>query len=186
MERERWTKYIEVSSNVAVLVVAMALLGTIVSTHWLARPGKAKFEEGLQKGQVLARLPSIDYDAAPQTLVSVLSTKCTYCKESLPFYKRLLGEQQTAGQVTRMVAVFPDPKTDVEQYKEQNQLSEESVPAVNYSTLNVTGTPTLILVDSTGRVLDFWVGKLSKEEEQPGYKKNAFGAAKISLLSPSP
>lgn len=165
MQRERWTKYIEVSSNVAVLVVAMALLGAIVSTRW-ARPGKAKFEDGLQRGQVLARLPSIEYGAAPQTLVLVLSTRCNYCKESLPFYKRLLGEQQMGGQRTRMVAVFPNPKTEVEQYKEKNQLSVESVPELNYSTLNVTGTPTLILADSTGRVLDFWVGKLSKEEEQ--------------------
>lgn len=166
MERERWAKYIEISSNVAVLVVAMALLGAIVSTRWWPSPEHAKFENGLQKGQVLGRLPSIDYGAAPQTLVSVLSTKCNYCKESLPFYKQLYGEQQTAGHVTRMVAVFPDPKSEVEQYKAQNQLSVESVSALNYSTINITGTPTLILVDSSGRVLDFWVGKLSKEEEQ--------------------
>jgi hypothetical protein len=98
MERERWTRYIEVSSNVATLVVAMALLGAIVSTHWWPRQ-EAKFENGLQKGKVLAPLPSIDYSAAPQTLVSVLSTKCIYCTESLPFYKRLLAEQQTAGQL---------------------------------------------------------------------------------------
>jgi thioredoxin-related protein len=166
MERESWTKSIEVSSNLAVLLVAMVLLGAVVSTRWLARPGKANFENGLQKGQVLAQLPSIDYSAAPQTVVLAISTNCSYCKESLPFYKRLLGEQQSAGQRTRMVAVFPNPKPEVEQYKEQNQLYLESVPALNYSTLNVTGTPTLILVDSTGRVLDFWVGKLSKDEEQ--------------------
>jgi len=166
MERERWTKYLEVSSNVAVLVVAMALLGAIVSTRWWPRPGNAKFEDGLQRGQVLGRLPSIDYGAAPQTLVLVLSTKCSYCQESLPFYKRLLGERQTGGQRMRMVAVFPNPKTEVDQYKHQNQLEIESVTALNYGILNVTGTPTLILVDSTGRVLDFWVGTLSKDDEQ--------------------
>jgi hypothetical protein len=42
----------------------------------------------------------------------------------------------------------------------------ESLPAVNYSTLGVTGTPTLVLVDSTGRIVDFWVGKLSEVEQQ--------------------
>jgi hypothetical protein len=166
MERARWTKYIEVSSNLAVLVLAMTLLGAVVSTRWLAQPEKTKFDDGLQKGQVLAQLPTIDYSATPQTVVLAISTTCNYCMESLPFYKRLLEAQQTAGQRTRMVAVFPNPKPEVEQYKEQNQLHVESVPALNYSTLNLTGTPTLILVDSTGRVLDFWVGKLSKEEEQ--------------------
>jgi hypothetical protein len=54
----------------------------------------------------------------------------------------------------------------VEQYKERNQLDVESVAALNYNALNVNGTPTLILVDSTGRVLEFWVGKLSQEEER--------------------
>jgi hypothetical protein len=166
MMRERWAKYIEVSSNLAILVVAMALLGAIVSARWWPRPGNAKFEDGLQKGQVLARLPSIDYGATPQTVLLVVSTKCSYCKESLPFYKRLIGEQQGTGQRTRVVAVFPNPKSEVERYKEQNQLNVESVPALNYSPLNVTGTPTLILVDATGHVLDFWVGKLSNEEEQ--------------------
>lgn len=165
MKREQWTKYLEVTSSVAVLVVAMALLGAIVSARW-AGPEKAKFEDGLQRGQVLGRLPSVDYGAVPQTLVLVLSTKCNYCQESLPFYKRLLGEQQRAGQRTRMVALFPNPTTEVEQYKQQNQFHIDSVPELNYSTLNVTGTPTLILVDSTGSVLDFWVGMLSKDDEQ--------------------
>jgi hypothetical protein len=41
-----------------------------------------------------------------------------------------------------------------------------AVPELSSSILNVTGTPTLILADSSGRVLDFWVGKLSREEEQ--------------------
>lgn len=165
MERERWLKYIEVSSNVAVLVVAMALLGALVSTRWWPPAGKGKFEDGLQKGQVLASLPSIDYSAAPQTLVIVGSTTCQYCKESLPFYQQLLSTK-SAAQQTRIVAIFPNPKTEVDQYKQRNQLNVESVPSLNYANLNVTGTPTLILVDSAGRVLDFWVGRLSQEEEK--------------------
>jgi hypothetical protein len=166
MDRQSWARYIEVSSNIAVLVVAMALLGAIVSTRWWLRPGNAKFENGLQKGQVLAQLPSIDYGATHQTLIAVLSTKCNYCTESLPLYRRLLEKPQTAQQATRIVAVFPNPQTEVDRYKQQNQLNLESLPAVNNSTLGVTGTPTLILVDSTGRIVDFWVGKLSEAEEQ--------------------
>ena len=166
MERERWTKYVEVSSNVAVLVVAMVLLGTVISTRWWPRPLNPKFEEGLQKGQALAPLPSTDYSAAPQTLILVLSSKCNYCTESLPFYNRLVEEHQRAGKVTQIIAVFPNPRDEVDRYIGQNQLAVKSIPALNYSSLNVTGTPTLILVDSTGRVADFWVGKLSREDEQ--------------------
>jgi hypothetical protein len=72
MDRKRWPRYIEVSSNIAVLVVAVALLGAIVSTRWWPSPGNAKFENGLQKEQAFA-LPSIDYRTARRTLVAVLS-----------------------------------------------------------------------------------------------------------------
>ena len=165
MKLERWARYLEVSSNVAVLVVAMVLLGAIVSTRWWPRTGNAHFGDGLQRGQVLARLPSVDYGEATQTMLLFLSTKCNYCQESLPFYKRLLDELHQGGPRTRMVAVFPNPTNEVEQYERQNQLGIEAVTALNYGTFNVTGTPTLILVDSSGRILDFWVGKLSRDEE---------------------
>lgn len=166
MDRKSWASYIEVSSNIAVLVVAMALLGAIVSTRWWPSPDNVKLNNGLQKGQVVAQLPSIDFAASRQTLIAVLSTKCHYCTESLPFYRRLLEEQQRAQQATRIVAVFPNPQTEVDQYKQQNQLTLEALSAVNSSTLGVTGTPTLILIDSAGHVVDFWVGKLSQAEEQ--------------------
>ena len=166
MESRRWTGYIEASSNLAVLVVAMALLGAIVSTRWLASAGKAKFEEGLEKGQVLPQLPSIDYNVATRTLVLALSTTCHYCNESAPFYKRLLAEQQASGNRTQMVAVFPNSKTAVERYQAQNQLYFKCVTELKNITPNVTATTTLIVVDSTGHVLDFWVGKLSKEDEE--------------------
>lgn len=65
-----------------------------------------------------------------------------------------------------MVAVFPNSKVEVEQYEQQHQLQIEAVPASTFAALNVEGTPTLILVDASGRVLDFWIGKLSKDEEQ--------------------
>ncbi len=38
--------------------------------------------------------------------------------------------------------------------------------AIDLNGLKVSATPTLILVDSTGKVLDFWVGKLSEENQQ--------------------
>ena len=51
MEREQWTKYLEVSTNVAVLVVAIVLLGAFVSTRWWPQTGNRKFDSGLQRDQ---------------------------------------------------------------------------------------------------------------------------------------
>lgn len=40
------------------------------------------------------------------------------------------------------------------------------VARVNFKALNLVATPTVILVDNSGKVLDFWIGKPSKEVEQ--------------------
>jgi hypothetical protein len=73
----------------------------------------------------------MDYGAAQQTLVLALSTKCHYCEAGLPFYKRLIEAQQLTGGRTQMVAVFPNSKSEVERYIQQNQLHIKSVPETN-------------------------------------------------------
>ena len=51
MQRQLWPKYIEVSSNIAVLVVAMALLGAIVSTRWFPRSDTTKLDLDYKKSK---------------------------------------------------------------------------------------------------------------------------------------
>ncbi|HEU4712052.1 MAG TPA: hypothetical protein VFS76_10835 [Pyrinomonadaceae bacterium] len=164
MKRENWAKYLEVATNVAVLLVAVALLGTLVATKLGSTP-KPSFERGLQKGDVMPNLPSISYEATPRTLVMVLSTTCNYCTESLPFYKRVIEEQYKVHKQLSVVAVFPNSKTEVNDYVQRNRLEIKTVAEVLPGDLAVGGTPTLILVDAAGRVKEAWLGKLSPADE---------------------
>ena len=95
-----------------------------------------------------------------------MNTRCGYCNESIPFYKQLVEAQQSSDQNVRLVAVLPNSEVEVKQYMQQQQLNISTVPKVNLQTLKVAGTPTIILVDNGGRVLDFWVGKLPQDSEQ--------------------
>ena len=99
-------------------------------------------------------------------MVLSLSTKCGYCQDSLPFYKRLIEEHRKSADSPSLVALFPNSEMEVNEYKRQNQLDVKSVANVNPSSLNLKGTPTLILVDAEGKVSDVWVGKLSTNDEQ--------------------
>lgn len=65
-----------------------------------------------------------------------------------------------------IIAVFPNAESDVRQYAQQNQLQLETIAGADLKALNVRGTPTMILVDKNGKVLDFWVGKLSEDEKR--------------------
>ena len=165
MARASWTKYLEVSTNIAVLVVAAALLSALISAR-LAMPAKPAFERGLHKGQMMPNFHSVNYGPAARTLLLSLNARCEFCQESLPFYRRLIEEERKAPGKFSLVAVFSNREAEVQDYKQRNQLEMKSVANVNPSSINLAGTPTLILVDAEGRVSDLWVGKLSDAEEE--------------------
>ena len=165
MKQQQLRSYLEIATNVAVLLVAVALLMALVTAR-LSRHQAPKLESGFHRGDVLPRLSSVDYSAAPQTMLIAMNTRCSYCKESLPFYKQLGSEQRKGSYGARIVAVFPNTETEVEQYKQQNPLDLETLANVDFRSLNIAGTPTIILADSSGRVRDFWIGLLSKDDEE--------------------
>ncbi len=52
------------------------------------------------------------------------------------------------------------------QYVQQNKLDLETVAGVDFRALNIGGTPTAILIDGSGKVRDFWVGKITQDIER--------------------
>ena len=60
----------------------------------------------------------------------------------------------------------PAPDRETQEYTQREKLHLTTLGAVDFDALHVRGTPTVILVDKSGRVLDFWVGKLSTDDQQ--------------------
>jgi len=77
----------------------------------------------------------------------------------MPFYRRLWTMQQAGQLNARLVAVFPDNPIDVTEVMESQKLTIPAFPAIHLDNFRVSGTPTLILVDASGRVVKPWVGK---------------------------
>src|SRR5437588_1264244 len=148
--------YLEVATNVAALLVALVVLG-IFAWNQFTRHSIPQLQAGLQKGQDFVQVPGINFNTLSQTLIIAMSTKCHYCAESLPFYKQLAEAQRANGQATHIVAVFPNREDEVKQYVQQNKLDLETIAGVNLDALNISGTPTAVLIDSSGKVRDFWV-----------------------------
>jgi len=92
--------------------------------------------------------------------VLVLSTSCKYCTESLPFYRRLT-EQNAAERKLNIVAAFSQEPPEASKYLIKNEISVDQVVKAEAAEIRVRGTPTLILTDRNGIVLDLWAGKLS-------------------------
>lgn len=94
-----------------------------------------------------------------------MNTKCRYCAESLPFYKRV-AESQRGDRRTRVVAIFPNAHNDVKQYVQNSNLNLETHSEVDFGALGIAGTPTAILLDNAGKIRNFWVGKLPQDVEE--------------------
>jgi len=155
---------LEVTTNMVVLLVALLVLGNFAWVHLAKRP-MLHAENGLKKGGPFSLIPSVDYGKSPQTLVVALSARCEHCNESIPFFKRLLEVNAGKNDSTRIVIVFPEKAEEVRSYIAQQQLNISSIPGIDYKALNLPATPSVVLINSTGRILNFWIGTSSKDAE---------------------
>lgn len=160
---DRLKKILEAGSNVAIIVVAITLVGFIAVKYFSpsAQPQSEK-PEGIKPGAII---PTGDlvWDKSDKNLVMVLSTACKYCNESAPFYQKLSARKN--GTDVRLFAVLPQSKEEVTKYLSEKNVSVDEIVQLNPGQIDVRGTPTLLLVNRMGVVLEAWNGKLPPEKE---------------------
>lgn len=156
------SKKVEFAANVAIVVVAVLFIGVLVHKYFFASDGSAPPKE-IAKGTKIT-VPETDFQANGKTLLLVLQKGCKYCTESMPFYKTLL--QQAPQKGVKIVAVLPNPPEESTAYLSENGLTLPEIRQTSLNSVNVRGTPTLILVNEKGEVSNSWVGKLPAEKEK--------------------
>lgn len=84
MEKSKLRSYLEVATNVAVLLAATAVLASLAAIYFkpASRP---QLRPGIQKGEALADLPGVNFGDSDRSLLIAMSTACVYCGESTPF-----------------------------------------------------------------------------------------------------
>ena len=108
-------------------------------------------------------LPNVNWTDRPKTLVLALQASCGYCNRSAPFYQRLLAS--IGDKNTRVIAVLPGELSQNRVHLDNLGLKNLELRSASLESLQVEGTPTLLLVNDKGEVTDFWVGKLSPDKE---------------------
>ncbi len=160
---------IEAAANIATIVVAILLSVVLVKAFLLpASPPShqalsARATNFIQVGTSLKdRLAGITWNRNGQTLLFVLSTQCHYCTESAPFFRQI---RERAGKDVKLVGVLPQPVAEAEAYLNGEGVRLDEVKQVSLDKVGVTGTPTLLLVNSNGIVTQTWVGKLAPDKQ---------------------
>jgi thiol-disulfide isomerase/thioredoxin len=107
-------------------------------------------------------VPAAWYDAAPKTLIIFGRSSCVACEKAQPFLKGLVTRLNG-----RAAAVFAHPhgedEADATFAKSLGVTSDRIVVAG--PGLRVRATPTLVLVDKNGTVLEAWEGAGPPEKQ---------------------
>jgi hypothetical protein len=156
-------KKVELLANVAIILVAL-LLGVVLVKQYLLQDARTAPPANQVPRGTKITLSGVDWSGSDQTLLLVLSEDCRFCTESAEFYRRLAQEKARRGG-PRMIALLPQETDKGRAYLKRLDVAVDDVRQVPLHVLGVRGTPTLIVVASTGVVTESWVGKLSAEEE---------------------
>jgi len=161
---------LDTAANIAIIVVcAIAAVVLIRNQFFPPRPGPPPgsppaVEKGDRFDQIKAVLPA----GTSRALVVAVAPGCHFCNESMSFYKQLLDQRNQKSSPVRFIAAVPNDaaKTEEAQKFATAGAQPDSLVHLDFNTIKVPGTPTLMLVDNDGKVLDVWVGKLDESGEK--------------------
>jgi thioredoxin-related protein len=148
---------LETVANIAVIIVAI-IVGTLLIKNNFFKPAS---NENSLVGQTLS-LSEVNLKATKFTLVLALSTRCRFCDQSIPFYQRLVSLKRETGASFQTVGAFRESSEAAREYLSGKGLNLDAVVGGPQGNLNVEGTPTLLLINGEGKVVQEWVGFLNE------------------------
>ena len=156
-------KKVELLANIAIIVVAV-ILGYVLVKQFVF-PAPAAQPPQVRQPEVGAKvtLADTDFSTSDKTLILALKKGCHFCSESAPFYQKLAQIAPEKG--LRLIAAFPHSVEDGQSYLKELNVSIADMKQADFGSMNVGGTPTLILVDKNGQITKSWVGKLPADKE---------------------
>ena len=137
----------------------LILIGALVV---LVRDRRAnKYESSPNIGRTV-NLPSGVSDGRPKLLL-FLSTKCPWCKLNASLYRRLM--RAPGIERYQVIAFLPEAPSIARSYLKQEGFTFPFLDTDSFSGIAVSGTPTIILVDSSNKIEREWSGYIDDHAE---------------------
>jgi hypothetical protein len=156
---------LELTANISVIVSAI-MLSVFLVHNWNSQQRALEAQRPYKPGDHISTIKGLTNDHSSATLLLVLRSTCRFCNESVPFYRRLL-DQVSHAQVKSVALMFDRQDIGVAYIAKVGLQVHQVLPVTNDSFASrVSGTPTLILLDKSGVVVNSWVGKISADAEQ--------------------
>ncbi len=107
-------------------------------------------------------LPGVDWSSHPSTLVVAISSTCPHCVNSSSFYSKLTRSAHR----NPVVVVMPQSEETARSFLARSSITPSRMISANLSSIQVSVTPTLVLVSSSGVVKQTWVGELDDSQRR--------------------
>lgn len=159
---EKTNQKIELVANLLIILIALIIGIVLIQKYFLTVPPNRRARVEPKIGSLM-NAPDVNWSEQPRTLILALQAGCRFCNESAPFYQRLI--ETVKHKNIKLVAVFPTEIGESTKYLNELGLTNVEVKRSSLAGLQVSGTPTLILVNSKGEITDYWVGKLPPDKE---------------------
>jgi hypothetical protein len=175
---DRAINRLAIGASIALLAVFAATLATLawprVSNALGVEP--AAPEPAYRTGAAIDT-PREWYQGAPYTLLLFARASCSACQNAQPFFKRLVND---IGATIRIVLVTSAGEADEDATYARGLGLEANSIRTAVPGLGVRVTPTLVLVDRQGTILDAWEGV------GPADKQTAIAQAITTRLASPP
>ena len=152
-------KKIEMAANIGILITAV-LVGILFVRNYTHK--QVDTQRTVALGSKFA-LKNVNWQTSDKNLVFAVSTTCHYCTESAAFYRRLV--EQCKQQHVHTIAVLPQTVAEAQTYLTGEGVNVDEIRQAPLNELDISGTPTLVLVDQGGTVKQVWQGKLPDAKE---------------------
>lgn len=162
-------------ANIAIILVCAIAAVVLVRNQFFPKTQQPGMPPGVEKGQQYEQLKAVVPAGSNRALVVAVSPGCHFCNDSIPFYKNLIDQRNQKNSAVKFIAAVPSSEKPEEAQKlvaDETQkfaaggAQPDGMVNVDFAAIKVPGTPTLMLVDNNGKVLDVWVGKLDPDGEK--------------------
>ena len=166
---------LETAANVSIVVLCLCVCGDLAYRYLLrpterlqataVQPPPPRIQE-YKPGDRVDGLPSVDFQKSPRTLLLVVRSGCHYCRDSMPFYRILASTSRAQLKGLRLIGVCTEGKEACTRFLRDENVELDDTVAVRPGVLRVRGTPTLVLVDASAKVIRMWTGQLQEDKQR--------------------
>jgi len=160
MARNNLFKRIELIANLSIIIACLSVGGVLINRYVLSN--SASNRTGVAGTKI--SLPGVDWSKNRRTLMLALSQSCHSCSESASFYQRLVELAEGRSDI-QLIAVLPQAANEAKKYLSELGVAIKDVRQAQLRSIQVKGTPTLLLIDQQGVVTNAWTGKLPPDKE---------------------